>query len=234
VRSARRVAVDRPQRPRGLAAADDIGYRGWVSARALSITFSLVVLTLALPGVAAAFDVSAVGDGQAFAWLSSRGLDAELEGALELTFLGLTLNGFGHGDGRLDARSFSGWAWAVVWSEGSSPSGGSVELAAGFAVEGSPALGSGSVTGTCYFVLRRDGERSDYRGTFVTRATSRFVPSTRPGALALDGHIELSISLGPCSPLVLPLAASGTAGLPWDSTRWPPGLLDELLERFAG
>jgi hypothetical protein len=189
---------------------------------------------LALPGVASAFGVTAVGDGQAFAWLSSRGLDAELEGSLELTFLDLLLDGFGHGAGCLDARSFSGWAWAIVWAKGALPSGGSVDLAAGFAVEGSPALGSGSVTGTCYFVLRRDGERSDYRGTFVTRATSRLVPSKRPGALALDGHMELSISLEPCSPLVLPLAATGTADLPWDSTRWPPDLLDELLGRFAG
>jgi hypothetical protein len=189
---------------------------------------------LALSGVASAFDVSAVGDGQAFAWLSSRGFDAELEGSLELTFLDLSLDGFGHGDGCLDARSFSGWAWAIVWAKGSTPSGGSAELAAGFAVEGSPALGSGSVTGTCYFVLRRGGERFDYRGTFVTRATSRLVPSKRPGTLALDGHMELSISLEPCSPLVLPLAATGTVGLPWDSTRWPSDLLDELLGRFAG
>ena len=224
----------RPQRPRGLVAVGDIGYRRRVLARALSIASFLVVLTLTLPAVAAAFDVSAVGDGQAFAWLSPRGLDAELEGSLEITFLDLTLSGFGHGVGCLDARSFSGWAWAVVWAKGSTPSGGSVDLAAGFAVEGSAALGSGSVTGTCYFVLRRDGERSDYRGTFVTRATSRPVPSKRPGALALDGHIELSISLEPCSPLVLPLAATGTADLPWDSTRWPPDLLDELFERLAG
>ena len=229
----RRDAVGQPRRLRGFAAADDIGYRGCVSARALSIAFLLVVLVLALPGVAATFGVSAVGDGQAFAWLSSRGLDAELEGSIELTFLDLTLNGFGHGTGCLDARSFSGWAWAIVWATGTSPSGGSVELAAGFAVEGSPALGSGSVTGTCYFVLRRDGERSDYRGTFVTHATSRLVPSKRLGALALDGHMELSISLEPCSPLGAP-SATGTAGLPWDSTRWPPDLLDELLGRFAG
>jgi len=234
VSSARRAAVDRPRRPRGLVAVGDIGYRGCVSVRALSTASFLVVLVLALPGVASAFDVSAVGDGQVFAWLSSRGFDAELEGSLELTFLDLSLDGFGHGDGCLDVRSLSGWAWAIVWAKGSSPSGGSAELAAGFAVEGSPALGSGSVTGTCYFVLRRDGERSDYRGTFVTRATSRLVPSKRPGALALDGHIELSISLEPCSPLVLPLAATGTVGLPWDSTRWPPDLLDELLGRFTG
>jgi hypothetical protein len=223
-----------PSIGRGFAAVGDIGYRGCVSVRALSAATLLVVLVLALPGVASAFGVTAVGDGQAFAWLSSRGLDAELEGSLELTFLDLLLDGFGHGAGCLDARSFSGWAWAIVWARGALPSGGSVDLAAGFAVEGSPALGSGSVTGTCYFVLRRDGERSDYRGTFVTRATSRLVPSKRPGALALDGHMELSISLEPCSPLVLPLAATGTADLPWDSTRWPPDLLDELLGRFAG
>jgi hypothetical protein len=204
-----------------------------VSARALSIASLLVVLVLALPGVAAAFDVSAAGDGHAFARLSSRGLDAELEGSVELTFLELTLNGFGHGDGCLDARSFSGWAWAIVWATGTSSSGGEADLVGGFAVEGAPALGSGSVTGTCYFVLRRDGERSDYRGTFVTHATSRLVPSKRPGALALDGHMELSISLEPCSPLGAP-SATGTAGLPWDSTRWPPDLLDELIGRFAG
>jgi hypothetical protein len=205
-----------------------------VSARALSIASLLVVLVLALPGVAAAFDVSAVGGGHAFAWLSSRGLDAELEGSVEITFLDLTLTGFGHGDGCLDARSFSGWAWAIVWATGTSPSGGEADLVGGFAVEGSPALGSGSVTGTCYFVLRRDGECSDYRGTFVTHATSRLVPSERPGALALDGHVELSISLEPCLLLVLPLTVTGTTGLPWDSTRWPPDLLDELFERFAG
>jgi hypothetical protein len=205
-----------------------------MSVRALSIASLLVVLVLALPGVAAVFGVNAVGDGQAFAWLSSRGLDAELEGSIELTFLDLTLRGFGHGDGCLDARSFSGWAWAIVWATGTSPSGGEADLVGGFAVEGSPALGSGSVTGTCYFVLRRDGKRSDYRGTFATRATSRLVPSKRPGALALDGHMELSISLELCPPLPPFAAAGGTAVLPWDSTRWPPGLLDELFERFAG
>jgi hypothetical protein len=236
VRSARRDAVDRPRRLHGLVDAGDIEYCGCVSTRARSIACLLIVLALALPGVAAPFDVRAAGDGQAFAWLSSRGLDAELEGTIELTFLDLTLNGFGHGDGCLDARSFSGWAWAIVWAKGSSPGGGEADLVGGFAVEGSPALGSGSVTGTCYFVLRRDGERADYRGTFVTLATSRLVPSKRPGALALEGHIEIFLSLEPCPPLGSPAPAptASTDGLPWDSTRWPPDLLAELLGRFAG
>jgi hypothetical protein len=46
--------------------------------------------------------------------------------------------------------------------------------------------------------------------------------------------MELSMSLEFCSPLPLPAAAGSMAELPWDSTRWPPALLDELLGRFAG
>ena len=168
--------------------------------------------------------MTAVGEGRAIAWFSIWGLEAELDGSLEFAFLGLSLIGSGHGVGHLDPRTFSGWAWAVVWAEGTAPDGSRADLVGGFAVEGSPALGSGSVSGTCAFVVRRNGVRADYRGTFVTHATSRLVPAARPGTLELEGEIALDIAISSCPE---------TTDLPWDATRWPPDLLAELLERFG-
>ncbi len=187
------------------------------------LALPILLLALSLASHAAP-DVTAVGEGRAIAWFSIWGLEAELDGSLEFTFLGLPLIGSGHGVGHLDPRTFTGWAWAVVWAEDSTSDGPRVELAGGFAVEGSSALGSGSVTGTCAFVVRRNGVRTDYRGTFVTRATSRLVPATRSGTLELEGQMELDIDVAACS---------ATADLPWDSTRWPPDLLAELLGRFG-
>ena len=190
-----------------------------------AVLLSLSILFAALPLTSrAAPDVTAVGEGRAIAWISIRGLEAELNGSLEFAFLGLPLIGFGHGVGHIDPRTLSGWAWAVVWARNSTSDGLSIDLAGGFAVEGSSALGSGSVAGTCAFVVWRNGVRADYRGTFVTHATSHLVPATRPGTLELEGEIELDIAIASCP---------ATADLPWDSTRWPPGLLVELFERFG-
>jgi hypothetical protein len=169
-------------------------------------------------------DASAVGTGGACAWFSSRGVEAEIEGSLEFSLLGLTLDGFGHGTGMLDIWALSGWAWAVMWAQAEPPGEPPADLVGGIAVEGSPALGSGSVEGTCYFVLRRAGVLTDYRGTFVTQASSHLVPAQRPGTLALEGEMTLTLTLAPCAP---------TQEFPWDSSRWPSVLLAELESRLA-
>lgn len=173
---------------------------------------------------AAQSDASAVGTGNACAWLSPHGVEAQVEGALEFTLFGLTLSGYGHGTGLLDVLALSGWAWAVVWAQARPSGGPAIDLVGGLAVEGSPALGSGSVEGVCYLILRQAGAATSYRGRFVTQASSHLVPSTRPGTLSLEGDLTLSITLLPCTP---------ADGFPWDVDRWPPELLAELLLRLG-
>ncbi len=186
---------------------------------------ALILGALSFATSHAAPDASAVGEGRAIAWFSIRGLEADLDGSLEFVFLGIPLLGFGHGVGHLDPRTFSGWAWAIVWARDAASAGPRVDLVGGLAVEGAPALGSGLVSGTCALIVRRGGVRTDYRGTFVTRAASScLVPATRPGTIEFEGEIELDITVVPCA---------ATADFPWDSTRWPPDLLAELLGRFG-
>jgi hypothetical protein len=188
----------------------------------------LLVLTLILlalpqmPVAASPLVATAHGEGLASAWFSARGLDAEVDGSIELSLLDLSFVGFGYGRGILDVRSFTGCAWAVAWARAESPGELPADLVCGFAVEDSPALGSGSVEGVCYLAIFREGERADYCGTFVTQATSRLVPAPRPGTLALEGEMTLTLTLSPCA-----LAD----GFPWDSTRWPPELLAEFVSR---
>ncbi len=191
--------------------------------RGLLLAVMMAVAALPCAGASPA-SMTATGTGLAAAWFSPRGVEAELEGALEFSFLGDTFHGAGHGVGSLELRTFSGWAWGVVWArtrEGDEPV---ADLVGGLAVEGSPALGSGSVTGTCAFVLRRGGSRTEYRGTFVTQASSHLAPAVRPGTLSLEGEIAITFTLVPCVE---------TAAHPWDAARWPPALLSELLLRFG-
>jgi len=181
------------------------------------------LLIFAVAGVAACGQscgaVTATGSGQAVAWFTARGVEAEVEGALEFSLLGTTFRGFGHGTGILELATFAGWGWAVVWAHGEDPGD---ELVGGLAVEGSPALGSGSVTGTCAFVVRQGDRVSEYRGTFVTKASSHLAPVGRPGALTLDGEIAITFAFAPSDPGVL---------RPWDPSRWPADLLSEFVER---
>lgn len=190
-----------------------------------SLISVIIAGAVALCTAASVSDASAVGTGKACAWFSLHGVEAEIDGVLEFSFLGLALDGFGHGTGMLDIWALSGWAWAVVWAQARPPGEPPVDLVGGLAVEGSSALGSGSVEGTCYFVLRRAGVRTDYSGTFVTKATSHLVPAVRPGTLSLEGEMALAIALAPCA---------AVDGFPWDSTRWPPELLSEFLARCGG
>jgi hypothetical protein len=168
--------------------------------------------------------MTATGSGLAVARFSTHGVEAEIEGALEFSFLGSTFHGSGHGIGSLELRTFSGWAWGVVWAQTSGDDEPGADLIGGLAVEGSPALGSGSVTGTCAFVVRRGGTRTEYRGTFVTQARSHLVPAARPGTLSLEGEIAITFALAPCAE---------AAAYPWDPSRWPPELLSEFHQRSA-
>lgn len=166
--------------------------------------------------------MTASGAGHAVALFTVHGIEADVEGSLEFLFLGSPFRGFGHGKGVLQLSTFAGWGWAVVWArtpDGVEPAG---ELVGGLAVEGSPALGSGSVTGVCAFTLRRSGCVSEYQGTFVTKARSHLAPSARPGTLTLDGEIEITFALAACEP---------GESFPWDSTRWPEELLSEFMAR---
>ena len=186
----------------------------------------LLACSLAFAVAAEPVSMMATGSGCAWASFASRGVEARLEGALEFSFLGLCLRGFGHGQGILELRTFAGWGWAVVWGRSAEigETGAGAEIVGGLAVEGSPALGSGSVTGTCAFVVRQSGTRREYRGTFVTQAKSHLVPAERPGTLALEGEIAITFTLTSCAP---------DAPLPWDSTRWPAGLWSEFEGRFV-
>lgn len=188
----------------------------------------LLVLMVAAAALPCAGDspvsMTATGSGAVAAWFSARGVEAELEGAIEFSFFGSTFYGSGHGVGSLELRTFSGWGWAVVWGRTREGDGPVADLVGGLAVEGSPALGSGSVTGTCAFVVRRGGTRSEYLGTFVTQASSHLVPAARPGTLSLEGEIAITFALTP---------RLDTAAYPWDEARWPADLLSEFLLRFG-
>ncbi len=184
----------------------------------------LLACFLTLAVAAEPVSMVATGSGRAWASFASRGVEATLEGALEFSFLGLAFQGFGNGQGILELRTFSGWGWAVVWGRSTEIGETGAEIVGGLAVEGSPALGSGSVTGTCAFIVRQNGARREYRGTFVTQAKSRLVPAERPGTLALEGEIAIAFTLTPCA---------SDAPPPWDSTRWPAELWSEFEGRFV-
>jgi hypothetical protein len=196
-----------------------------VKLRRLFVHALLFFAIAQIPAIASSLGATACGEGLASAWFAPRGLEAEVDGSIEFRFLDLSLVGFGYGRGLLDVCTFSGWAWAVAWGRAEPPGEPPVDLVCGFAVEDSSALGSGSVEGTCYLALFRGGARTDYRGTFVTQATSRLVPAVRPGTLALEGQMTLALTLFPCTP---------TDALPWDSTRWPSELLEDLTSRLRG
>lgn len=185
----------------------------------LSVPFALTVLA-----ADTALVVTARGGGLASGWFSSRGLEAELDGSIAFELPGLVLTGFGYGRGVLEVPALCGSGWAVVWARAEREGACPEDLVAGFAVEDSPALGSGSVAGTCYLAVFRDGTRADYRGTFVTQASSRLVPAVRPGTLALEGEMTLTLTLFACDP---------ATEFPWESARWPDDMLADLVRRLS-